>query len=109
MTESNAQQKLADDIAKTPVILFVKGDREEPMCGFSKAVMDIFEQIGVPFETRDVLSDPEIRDGIKKLTNWPTIPQVFLNGEFIGGCDIVRDLFAKGELETMVKAAVAKK
>ena len=60
--------------------------------------MDIFEDLGVNFETRDVLSDPEIRDGIKQFTNWPTIPQIFINGEFVGGCDIVRDLYASGEL-----------
>jgi monothiol glutaredoxin len=76
-----------------------------PMCGFSKRVMDIFEDLGVNFETRDVLSDPEIREGVKEFTQWPTIPQIFINGEFVGGCDIVTDLYTSGELKKMVEAA----
>jgi monothiol glutaredoxin len=102
------KKRIADDIAKHPVLMFVKGSPEAPMCGFSKAVMDVFDQIGVPYETRDVLSDPDIRDGVKAFTQWPTIPQIFIKGQFVGGCDIIRDLYAKGELEPMVKAAVQK-
>jgi monothiol glutaredoxin len=105
----DVKKRIADDIAKHPVLMFVKGTPEAPMCGFSKAVMDVFDQIGVPYETRDVLSDPDIRDGVKAFTQWPTIPQIFISGEFVGGCDIIRDLYAKGELETMVKAAVTQK
>jgi monothiol glutaredoxin len=67
--------------------------------------MDIFEDLGVNFETRDVLSDPEIREGVKEFTQWPTIPQIFINGEFVGGCDIVTDLYTSGELKKMVEAA----
>lgn len=104
--ESQIQKQIAAEIQSNPIILYVKGSRQMPMCGFSKAVMDVFGSIGVPFETRDVLSDPELRDGIKQFTNWPTIPQIFIKGEFIGGCDIVRDLHQRGELEKMAKAAV---
>lgn len=103
------QNQIAQDVSQNKILLYVKGNRQAPQCGFSKAVMDVFEHIGQPFETRDVLSDPDIRDGIKRFTNWPTIPQVFIDGKFVGGCDIVRDLFQSGELETMVKEAVEKK
>ena len=68
--------------------------------------MEIFEQLGAPFETVDVLQDMEIREGIKRYSNWPTIPQVYINGKFVGGCDIVRELYESGELEPMVKQAV---
>lgn len=105
---SDVQKKIAETVANHPIVMFVKGAPGMPQCGFSKAVMDIFDHLGVEYKTVDVLSDPEIRDGIKQFTQWPTIPQVFIKGEFIGGCDIVRDLFAKGELEEMVKAAVQK-
>lgn len=102
---SDVQKKIADTVSSHPIVMFVKGSPEMPQCGFSKAVMDIFDHLGADYKTVDVLSDPEIRDGIKQFTQWPTIPQIFIDGEFVGGCDIVRDLFAKGELETMVKAA----
>ena len=105
---SDIQKKIAETVSNHPIVMFVKGSPGMPQCGFSKAVMDIFDHLGVQYQTVDVLSDPEVREGIKQFTQWPTIPQVFINGEFIGGCDIVRDLFAKGELEDMVKA-VAKK
>lgn len=104
--ENQVQKKIAEEVKANPIIMYVKGSRQMPMCGFSKAVMDVFGSLGVPFETRDVLSDPELRDGIKQYTNWPTIPQIFIKGEFIGGCDIVRDLYQRGELQKMVKAAV---
>ncbi len=108
MMEQDAQKQIAQAVAENPILLYVKGTPEMPMCGFSKAVMDIFGTIGVPFKTVDVLSDPEIRDGIKRFTNWPTIPQIFIKGQFVGGCDIVRDLHARGELQKMVNEAVAK-
>lgn len=107
--QSEMQKKIGDEVKKHPIILYVKGTPQMPMCGFSKAVMDAFGSLGVPFETRDVLSDPNLRDGIKQFTNWPTIPQIFIGGEFVGGCDIVRDLFQRGELQKMVKAAVGAK
>jgi monothiol glutaredoxin len=99
------QKRIAEDIKKHKVLMYVKGSKGMPMCGFSKRVMDIFEDLGVNFETRDVLSDPEIREGVKEFTQWPTIPQIFINGEFVGGCDIVTDLYTSGELKKMVEAA----
>lgn len=104
----NVQSEIAEDIKKNKVVMYVKGNKEAPMCGFSKHVMDIFSSLNVHFETRDVLSDPEIRDGIKQFTQWPTIPQIFIGGEFVGGCDIVSDLHSRGELKNMVEKAAGK-
>jgi monothiol glutaredoxin len=91
-------------IANNKVMIFMKGTRTFPQCGFSAATVQIFEQLGVPFATADVLSDPELRDEIKRYSNWPTIPQVYINGKFVGGCDIVRELYENGELEALLKA-----
>lgn len=106
--EADVQKAIAEAVAGNPIMLFVKGTPEAPQCGFSKGVMDIFTYLGVPFKTANVLSDPLLREGIKQFTQWPTIPQVFIKGEFIGGFDIVRDLFERGELESMVKAIASK-
>lgn len=76
----------------------MKGTKDAPLCGFSHTVVEIFKTLGAPVHSVDVLSNPAIRDGIKTFTNWPTIPQVFVKGEFIGGCDIIRDLYESGEL-----------
>ena len=102
------QQQIADTVAKHPVLLFVKGTKQFPQCGFSAAVIDVFQRIGVPFETVNVLADPAVREGVKRFTSWPTIPQVFVAGKFIGGCDIVREMYSSGELEPLVKAAAGK-
>ncbi len=102
------QKRITDTVKSHPIVLYVKGTPEAPMCGFSKAVMDIFNRLGASFKTVDVLSDSDIREGIKEFTQWPTIPQVFIKGEFVGGCDIVRDLYSKGELATLVKEATEK-
>lgn len=104
MPDTNKQ--IEKTIETHPIVIYIKGTKEEPQCGFSHAVIQIFEKLNVPFETVDVLSDPAIREGIKQYTNWPTVPQVFINGQFIGGCDIVKDLYTKGELEPMVRKAV---
>ncbi len=104
----DSQKSISDTIASQTIVVFVKGSREMPMCGFSKGVMDILDSVGAKYKTVDVLSDPNIRDGIKQFTKWPTIPQIFLKGEFIGGFDIVRDLYEKGELQTMVNEAMGK-
>ena len=98
------QKRIAEDVKNHKIIMYVKGSKEMPMCGFSKRVMDIFLDLGAKFETRDVLSDPEIREGVKEFTQWPTIPQIFINGEFIGGCDIVNDLYLSGELKKILDA-----
>ncbi len=102
--EQEVQKAIADAVATNSILLFVKGTPEAPQCGFSKGVMDIFTYLDVPFKTVNVLSDPLLREGIKQFTQWPTIPQIFIKGEFVGGFDIVRDLFERGELEPMVKA-----
>lgn len=103
--EEAVQQAINEAVTTNPIMLFVKGTPDAPQCGFSKGVMDIFTYLNVPFRTINVLSDPMLREGIKKFTQWPTIPQIFIKGEFIGGFDIVRDLFERGELENIVKTA----
>jgi monothiol glutaredoxin len=103
---SEAIDRIQSAIADNRVCIFMKGNRNFPMCGFSAATVQVFDQIGVPYGTVDVLSDPELREEIKAYSNWPTIPQVYLNGKFLGGCDIVRELYETGELQDLVKSAV---
>ena len=103
---ADVAEKIQSTINSNKIVLFMKGNRSFPQCGFSAATVEIFEQLGAPFETVDVLQDMEIREGIKRYSNWPTIPQVYINGKFVGGCDIVRELYESGELEPMVKQAV---
>jgi len=99
-------ERIESAIKENKVMIFMKGDRIFPQCGFSAATVAIFEELGVPFATADVLSDPELREAIKRYSNWPTIPQVYIGGKFVGGCDIIRELHESGELEPMVKAAL---
>jgi monothiol glutaredoxin len=89
------------------IMVFMKGNKMMPQCGFSNQVVQIFNILGVPYETLDVLADPDIRQGIKEYSNWPTIPQVYINGEFIGGSDVLTQLYQKGELQQMVEVALA--
>jgi monothiol glutaredoxin len=89
-------------IDSAPVMLFMKGTPMFPQCGFSARVIQILKHAGVPFKTVNVLEDPEIRDGIKAFSNWPTIPQLYVKGEFIGGCDIVTEMYQSGELQTLL-------
>ncbi len=103
---ANIIEKIESAVKENKVMIFMKGDRNFPQCGFSAATVAIFENLGVPFATADVLSDPELRDAIKRYSNWPTIPQVYIDGKFVGGCDIIRELQETGELEPMVKAAL---
>jgi len=100
-------EKIESAVKENKVMIFMKGNRSFPQCGFSAATVAIFEELGVPFATADVLSDPELRDAIKRYSNWPTIPQVYIDGKFVGGCDIIRELHETGELEPLVKAALA--
>lgn len=104
---ADAIERIQSAIASNKVLIFMKGNRNFPMCGFSAATVEVFDQLGVPFETVDVLADEEVREAIKHYSNWPTIPQVYINGKFVGGCDIVRELHETGELEPMVKAALS--
>ncbi len=102
-------KKIDDEVKSNKVIVYMKGSKDAPQCGFSAAVVDVFKALNVQFETRDVLSDNELREGIKKYSNWPTIPQVFVNGKFIGGCDITREMFKNGELQELVKGISSSK
>jgi monothiol glutaredoxin len=105
---SDARTRIQEMIDKNKVLLFMKGNKSIPQCGFSSRVVAVLKSEGVPFETVNVLSDPEIREGIKSFSNWPTIPQLYVNGKFVGGCDIVTEMHESGELATELKAAGAK-
>ena len=98
-------KKIDSDVKQNKIIIYMKGTKDAPQCGFSAAVVEAFNSLGVGFVTRDVLADNELREGIKKYSNWPTVPQIFINGKFVGGCDITRELFASGELKKMVTEA----
>jgi monothiol glutaredoxin len=89
------------------VLVFMKGTKLMPMCGFSNNVVQILNILGVPFETVNVLDHDDIRQGIKEYSNWPTIPQVYINGEFVGGSDVMVELYQKGELQQMLEVALA--
>lgn len=99
------QTKIEGQIANNKIMIYMKGTPSAPQCGFSAATVQIFKSFGVPFETIDILQDPELRQGIKEFSNWPTIPQVYIDGEFIGGCDILIEMHNRGELEPMVKTS----
>jgi monothiol glutaredoxin len=99
--------EIRDEIGRHKIMIYMKGTRIFPQCGFSAATVKVFEQLGVPFETVDVLADPEKRQAIKEFTNWPTVPQVYVDGKFIGGCDIVCEMYERGELQSVVNAALA--
>ena len=93
-------ERIQAEIDEAPVMLFMKGTAMFPQCGFSARVVQILSHLQVPFKTANVLEDMELRDGIKSFSNWPTIPQLYVKGEFVGGCDIVREMFQSGELAT---------
>jgi monothiol glutaredoxin len=95
--------RIANDVNTNDVVLFMKGTPVFPQCGFSAAVVQILTDLGVKFKSFDVLRDPELRQGIKEFSNWPTIPQLYVKGEFIGGCDIIREMHANNELETVFR------
>ena len=101
------QDQIKEDIQNNKILLFIKGEKGAPQCGFTAAVLDVFGQLGADFETRNVLASEELRAGIKEFSNWPTIPQVYIAGEFIGGCDITLEMFKNGELKELVDKAVA--
>lgn len=96
------------DIAANPVVLYMKGTADMPQCGFSAQVVQILNMLEVPFADRNVLADPELRQAIKDFTKWPTIPQLYVNGEFIGGCDIVREMYQSGELQSLLSTLTQK-
>ena len=102
MTDINS--KIKDLIASDDVVLFMKGSKSFPMCGFSATVVKILQELNIDFTDIDILKDEELRQGIKVYSDWPTIPQLYVKGEFIGGCDIVKDCFATGELQEILAA-----
>jgi monothiol glutaredoxin len=102
-----AQARIDQLVKDNKIMVFMKGNKLMPQCGFSNNVVQILNQLGVPFETFDVLADQEVRQGIKEYSNWPTIPQVYVNGEFLGGSDILIEMYQKNELQQMLEVALA--
>jgi monothiol glutaredoxin len=98
MSDNPAFDRIKQNISDDDVVLFMKGTPVFPQCGFSSTVVQVLTHMGVQFKGIDVLSDPELREGIKSFSNWPTIPQLYVKGEFVGGCDIIREMFESGEL-----------
>jgi monothiol glutaredoxin len=101
----DSKQYIQSQIDQHPVVVFMKGTAEFPMCGFSATVVKILEHLNVTFQDINVLADENIRQGIKEFSNWPTIPQVYINGQFVGGCDIMKEMFEKGELQELLNIA----
>jgi len=101
---SDTLQKIQETISSNDVVLYMKGSKDFPQCGFSATVAHILKQLNVNFFDVDVLRDPEIRQGIKEFADWPTIPQLYIKGEFIGGCDIVKEMFQANELQELLKS-----
>jgi len=99
----DVMQEIREEIGKNKVLIYMKGTPTFPMCGFSAATVEVLRQTGYPFEHVNVLENQEKREAIKAFSNWPTIPQVYIGGKFVGGCDIVQELFATGELQRMLK------
>ncbi len=102
MADSVAE-RIQGDIEQNDVMLYMKGTPMFPQCGFSARVVQILNHMGAPFQSANVLEDMELREGIKQFSQWPTVPQLYVKGEFVGGCDIVTEMFQSGELETLLK------
>jgi monothiol glutaredoxin len=98
------KQFIDSEVKGNDVVVFMKGTPQFPMCGFSGQVVQILDHLGVPYKGLNVLESDELRQGIKSFSNWPTIPQLYVKGEFVGGCDIIREMFQSGELQTLFKA-----
>jgi monothiol glutaredoxin len=104
----SVQDKIREQVTGHPVVLYMKGSPQMPMCGFSATATEILRRCGAgEVFTVDVLQDPEIREGIKQYANWPTIPQLYVKGEFVGGCDIMREMYQSGELQKLIEDAKA--
>ena len=104
---AEVRSQIQELVNQNPVMLFMKGNKHFPRCGFSATVVEVLKRMNVEFHTVDVLQDPAIRSGIKAFANWPTIPQLYVGGEFVGGCDIVREMYENGELETLFSEKVS--
>jgi monothiol glutaredoxin len=103
----DVKERIETLISSNKIMVFMKGNKLMPQCGFSNTVVQILSTMGVPFETFDILADPDIRQGVKEFSSWPTIPQVYMNGEFLGGSDILIELYQSGELEQRATIALA--
>ncbi|MBB4287907.1 Grx4 family monothiol glutaredoxin [Roseospira goensis] len=103
MSDTAVHDRIRDEITANDVVLYMKGTPMFPQCGFSAAVVQVLNHLGVSFKGINVLEDDSIRQGIKDFSSWPTIPQLYVKGEFVGGCDIVREMAAEGELQTLLK------
>jgi len=106
MMREEIRKKIESQINQNKILIYMKGTKEMPQCSFSARVVEIFKSYGVPFETVNVLADPELRQALKEFSNWPTFPQVYINGKFIGGCDICVEMDERGELEPLAREAV---
>ncbi len=104
MTSNPVHERIRQDITQNEVVLYMKGTPVFPQCGFSAAVVQVLSELGVKFKGIDVLTDPSLREGIKTFSDWPTIPQLYVKGEFIGGCDIVREMYETGELAALMES-----
>ena len=104
MSDVDVKQRIASMVDKSDIVLFMKGSALFPQCGFSSRAIAILDHLGVTYETVDVLQDPAIRDGIKTYSDWPTVPQLYVKGEFVGGSDIMMEMFESGELKQLVDA-----
>ncbi|GAB4165915.1 MAG: Grx4 family monothiol glutaredoxin [Thalassobaculales bacterium] len=102
MTEASVFDRIKQDISENDVVLYMKGTPVFPQCGFSAAVVQVLTHMGVKFKGINVLEDPSLREGIKQFASWPTIPQLYVKGEFVGGCDIVREMYQSGELHELL-------
>ncbi|HEX9791958.1 MAG TPA: Grx4 family monothiol glutaredoxin [Kiloniellales bacterium] len=101
--DSHVAERIRHEIQSNDVVLFMKGTPVFPQCGFSAAVVQVLSHLGVKFNGIDVLQDPGLRQGVKDFSNWPTVPQLYVKGEFVGGCDIVREMFQSGELQGLLQ------
>ena len=104
MTDTNpVLARIETDVRANPVVLYMKGSPVFPQCGFSAQVVQVLSELGVKFQSYDVLADDDLRQGIKEFSNWPTVPQLYVQGEFVGGCDIVREMYLSGELAQLLE------
>ena len=102
-TDEQTRGRIGALVREHRILLFMKGKRDAPQCGFSAAVVQVLDALGCDYHTVDVLADPQLREGIKEYANWPTVPQLYVSGEFQGGCDIVREMYTRGELQQMLE------
>jgi len=104
MTTNPVFERIRQEVGGNDVVLYMKGTPVFPQCGFSAAVVQVLTQVGVKFKGIDVLTDPSLRQGIKDFSQWPTVPQLYIKGEFVGGCDIVREMYQTGELQSLLES-----